>query len=202
MILSNVAMQEAMDQGRLSIVPVPMPKRPGESQPCPYDTHSVNLCLGNELAIPEPGTYCFDLGQKGDLSFFLSRNSAKRTIPTEGFPLDVRQFVLGITRERVALPVDHPINKERGVCLAARIEGRSSVARCGVLVHFTAPTIHPGFEGTLTLEIINLGPARFMLRPGMPIAQLIVEEVLGIPFVKADRQFSGQNTPEGMRSSA
>ena len=39
-----------------------------------------------------------------------------------------------------------PANRELGRCLAARVEGRSSVARCGVLVHFTAPTIHPGFR--------------------------------------------------------
>jgi dCTP deaminase len=66
-----------------------------------------------------------------------------------------------------------------------------------VLVHFTAPTIHPGFDGTITLEIINLGPAPFVLRPGMPIAQLLVEEVDGIPFEKADRQFKGQRSPLG-----
>jgi dCTP deaminase len=67
-----------------------------------------------------------------------------------------------------------------------------------VLVHFTAPTVHPGFDGTLTLEIINLRPSNFILRPGMPIAQLIVEEVSGIPFENPS-VYKGQRTPEGER---
>ena len=81
--------------------------------------------------------------------------------------------------------------------LAARIEGKSSRARCGLLVHFTAPTVHPGFFGTLTLEMINLGPSPIALVPGMPIAQLIVEEVKGIP-VENPSQFQGQSAPEGV----
>jgi dCTP deaminase len=71
-----------------------------------------------------------------------------------------------------------------------------------VLVHFTAPAIHPGFDGTITLEIINLGPSRFILHPNMPIAQLIVEEVKGIPFEKEDRIFKGQRAPEGRLEQA
>ena len=96
-------------------------------------------------------------------------------------------FVLGRTVEYINLPEEHPANLEKNRCLAARIEGRSSVARCGVLVHFTAPTVHPGFDGTLTLEIINPGPANFILRPGTPIAQLIIEEVSGYPVPEPER---------------
>lgn len=66
--------------------------------------------------------------------------------------------------------------------LAARIEGKSSFARCGLLVHFTAPTVHAGWKGRLTLEIKNLGSNPVTLYQGMPICQLILEEVLGIPF--------------------
>jgi dCTP deaminase len=80
--------------------------------------------------------------------------------------------------------------------LAARIEGKSSYARCGLLVHFTAPTIHAGFKGTITLEIMNLGPYAISLRPQMPICQLIIEEVRGVPF-RSDSQFQGQSQPAG-----
>jgi dCTP deaminase len=104
--------------------------------------------------------------------------------------------VLGITLERVALPIDAPINLQTSSCLAARIEGKSSRARCGLLVHFTAPTVHPGWDGPLALEMINLGPVPFVLKLGMPIAQLIVEEVKGIP-VKNPSQFQGQGVPSG-----
>jgi dCTP deaminase len=195
-ILSNLDMQAALDSGRLVIDPRPSPSRPGPGLKCPYDTHSVNLTLGAEISVPRPGPYSFDLAQGGDLSEFLSRNSEHHTVGDAGFTLERLHFVLGRTQERIKLPLDHEVNREKGTCLAARIEGRSSVARCGVLVHFTAPTVHPDFEGTLTLEIINLGPAKFILRPGMPIAQLIVEEVSGIPF-KNPSVFKGQRTPEG-----
>ncbi len=77
------------------------------------------------------------------------------------FTLEPRQFVLSQTLETVEFPI-----KEGSVPLAARVEGRSSWARCGLLVHFTAPTIHAGFKGPIILEICNLGPATISLRPG------------------------------------
>src|SRR3954465_1121809 len=105
MILSNVAMQQAMEEGRLVIDPRPEPLRPAEGQKCPYDTHSVNLRLGNELSIPQGGPFSFDLMQGGDLAIFLSRNSEKVTISRTGHPLERGQFVLGITLETISLPV-------------------------------------------------------------------------------------------------
>jgi len=63
-------------------------------------------------------------------------------------------------------------------------------------VHFTAPTIHAGFTGTSTLELINLGPCSISLYPGTPICQLIVEEVAGVPF-RNESQFQGQAAPGG-----
>jgi len=58
------------------------------------------------------------------------------------------------------------------------------------------PTIHAGFKGTITLEITNLGSAGIALGVGVPICQLIIEEVRGVPFVNAS-QFHGQTTPGG-----
>jgi dCTP deaminase len=83
------------------------------------------------------------------------------------------------------------------MALAARVEGKSSLARCGLLVHFTAPTIHAGFEGTITLEMINLGAYPILLYPGMEISQLIVEQVVGTPRAAAS-QFQSQSTPVGL----
>src|SRR3954453_8916221 len=110
MILSNLEMQEAMASGRLVVDPQPMPLRPTEGQKCPYDTHSVNLRLGQEISIPEPGPFSFDLAQGGNLSTFLSRNSEKFVTPKGGLPLERFQFVLGMTLEYIAFPVDHPVN--------------------------------------------------------------------------------------------
>lgn len=58
--------------------------------------------------------------------------------------------------------------------LAVKLEGKSSLARQGLLVHFTAGWIDPGFAGHITLELFNAGPYRMRLWPGMTIAQLAV----------------------------
>ncbi|HKI18902.1 MAG TPA: hypothetical protein VKA15_13535 [Isosphaeraceae bacterium] len=198
MILSNVELHRAVDRGRLIITPEPAPRTPDPNDSsgyCPYDTHSVDLTLGSEIVIPLSGTYAFDLMQSSPLGPFLTRNSRRvRLDDGASYVLERHTFILAQTRERVELPIEHADNSE--TCLAARIEGKSSRARVGLLVHFTAPTVHPGFEGNLTLEMINLGPTSIVLRPGIPIAQLIVEEVKGVPRPNPS-QFQGQTTPEG-----
>lgn len=133
-------------------------------------------------------------GCRGGLARFLAENCRPATIdPDGGFALKPNQFVLGNTVERVKLPI-----LEGQPCLAARVEGKSSFARCGLIVHFTAPTIHAGFEGTITLEMMNLGVYPIMLYPQMRICQLIVEEVVGLPLPNQS-QFQGQRRPTGLR---
>jgi dCTP deaminase len=192
MILCNREIQAALDAGRLVIEPQPTPRQANPGQYCPFDTHSVDLTLASEISIPQKGPYTYDLVANG-LAQFIGRNSQKVILDTnQPFPLAPGQFVLAMTREVVVLPIP----AEGQTCLAARIEGKSSRARCGVLVHFTAPTVHPGWNGPMTLEMINLSPVPFLVRPGMPIAQLIVEEVKGLPFANPS-QFHGQQAPEG-----
>lgn len=109
-------------------------------------------------------------------------------------------LVLGQTVERVTLPlpVEFGLAAEGKPCLAARVEGKSSRARFGLLVHFTAPTIHAGWSGPITLEIMNLGPAPILLYPDLPICQLIVEEGAGSPSSNPST-FHGQVEPSGRR---
>jgi dCTP deaminase len=78
------------------------------------------------------------------------------------FVIHPNEFVLGRTAERVRLPDD----------VVARIEGKSSLGRLGLIVHATAGFVDPGFAGTLTLEITNFNSVPIVLRPGLPIAQL------------------------------
>ena len=99
--------------------------------------------------------------------------------------------MLAKTQEKVSFPL-----LANTPCLAARVEGKSSFARCGLLVHFTAPTIHASFSGTITLELINFGPLKIGLYPGMPICQLIIEQVHGTPF-QNDSQFQNQDWAGG-----
>jgi dCTP deaminase len=199
MILCNVEIQRALDERRLIIAPEPTPRSPEIGKHCPYDTHSVDLTLADELSIPrENFPYAYDLSKKHNLSEFLANNSTTHKLKQDTpYQLEKNRFILGRTRETVELPIPSPDSKHP--CLAARIEGKSSRARLGLLVHFTAPTVHPGFRGTLTLEMINLGPAPILLHPGVAIAQLIVEEVLGVP-IPNPSQFQGQSSPVGVVS--
>lgn len=198
MILSNIELFKALDDGRIIIKPEPAPRRPTIAEPnSPYDTHSVDLRLASQINIPQEGQFVYDVKKAGKIADTISKHSKKITLTEDTpFVLKRQQFILGQTREQVYLP----ISTDADTCLAARIEGKSSRARFGILVHFTAPTVHPGWEGTLTLEIANLGPVDFLLRPGMYIAQLIVEEVKGCP-VEKPSEFQGQSTPAGVVKS-
>jgi len=195
-ILSNVEIQNALNAGRLIIEPRPQPEQPDStSGECPYQTSSVDLRLGDEITFFKEGLALnIDL-RLGKFSDLFGPNSASRTItPDQPYSLAPGKFVLAKTLERVELPI---LAHDRA-CLAARVEGKSSYARCGLLVHFTAPTIHSGFAGTITLELINLGPLPVLLYPGAPVCQLIVEEVAGIPF-RNNSQFHNQMRAGGQR---
>jgi dCTP deaminase len=193
MILSNLEIQRALDEGRLVIEPQPLPRRPEHRKYCPYDTTAVDLRLHNEVSIPEGGTFAYDLMEPGAISGLIRQHSKKLTLTRDQpYRLETRKFILARTLETIVLPID-----KGPPYLAARIEGKSSRSRCGLLVHFTAPTVHAGWSGPLTLEMINLGPTTFLLSPGMPIAQLIVEQVFG-SLTPNPSQFQNQSTPEGL----
>jgi dCTP deaminase len=192
MILSNVEILRAIDEKRLVIKPEPTPRSPSPGVDCPYQASSVDLTLGDEISWLKPGLpLTIDL-RGGGFARLFSGNSDKLKITNhQPYILKRNEFVLGKTHEWIELPI-----MEHGQGLAARVEGRSSYARCGVLVHFTAPTIHAGYEGHITLELCNLGPASINLYPRMPICQLILEAVSGVPF-RNDSQFHGQKDPGG-----
>jgi len=78
------------------------------------------------------------------------------------FILHPGEFVLGSTAERVKLPDD----------LVARLEGKSSLGRLGLLIHSTAGFVDAGFDGYLTLELSNVANLPIALYPGMKIGQL------------------------------
>jgi len=197
MILSNIEIQKAINEGRLSINPRPQPEEPDSaSGDCPYQTSSVDLRLADEITFFKEGLALnIDL-RLGNFSDLFGPNSESRKIANDQpYSLAPGKFVLAKTRELVSLP----ILMDGRTCLAARVEGKSSYARCGLLVHFTAPTIHSGFTGTITLELINLGPLPVLLYPGAAIRQLIVEEVAGVPF-RNDSQFQNQTRASGQNN--
>ena len=194
MILSNTSIQQALDEGRLQIEPEPLPRNPTLGESTPYGRSAVDLTLGSRLRVPRSGLAIGVDPGGGDT---LATLNAVQEIPAEGFVLEPHRLVLGVTHERVKLPRPHEIAEgvhENG-WLAARVEGKSSLARFGRLEH-TAPTIHAGFEGHITLEIMNLGPSPIILRRGIAICQLILELVHGVPAGPPSR-FAGQADPSG-----
>jgi dCTP deaminase len=157
MILSDRGIRTALKEGHIEIDPLPSEDL--------YTTSAVDLTLGdhfqawNDEILGVAGTR-HELNLEEHKYQFTSR-AYIRTLDLEKdgcfvFPpfKDLPSHILAKTRQRIHL--------KPGARLAARVEGRSSLARLGVIVHLTAPTIHAGFNGTITLEMINHGP--FYLR--------------------------------------
>jgi dCTP deaminase len=192
MILSDREIRAALERGAIRITPF--------SSPQAFSSTALDLTLGAELRIwePAPGMTLpkirphvpdFKVGQ------LLEQLTRVLQIPAGGYELLPGRFVLGWTAERVHLP-----HRSR---LAARVEGKSSMARLGLGIHVTAPTIHAGFGATegvsdppgtaIQLEIWNIGSLSIILDPGLPICQLIFEEVHGTP----ERGYTGQFAAQG-----
>lgn len=115
----------------------------------------------------------------------------------ETFVLHPGEFVLGSTYEVVTLPDD----------IAARLEGKSSLGRLGLLTHSTAGFIDPGFSGHVTLELANVATLPIKLYPGMKIGQLCffrlsspAENPYGSS--KYGSRYQGQRGPTPSRSHA
>jgi len=115
---------------------------------------------------------------------------------TQAFVLHPGEFVLGATFEVVSLPDD----------VAARLEGKSSLGRLGLLTHSTAGFIDPGFSGHVTLELSNVATLPITLWPGMKIGQLCffrltspAEHPYGSE--KYGSRYQGQRGPTASRSS-
>jgi len=106
------------------------------------------------------------------------------------FVLQPGQFILASTLEEVELPDD----------VGARIEGRSSWGRLGIIVHSTAGYIDPGFKGKITLEMSNIGMLPVLLYPGMRICQLSFEKLSSPaqkPYPqKKDAKYFGDQLPQ------
>ena len=192
MILSDRETQAARARGAIRITPDP--------EPAAWSSTAVDLTLdeplscwlvskaqGGQLLICPHGTY-FDFAA-------LSRQFGHEVqLGKQGYVVEPFSFLLGWTVERIQLP--HTAR------LAARVEGKSSLARLGLGVHITAPTIHAGFGvsedpqhlgNSIRLEIWNFGPFRIKLERGMPICQLIFEWVDGTP----EKGYAGRFAVQG-----
>ncbi|GAA3591863.1 dCTP deaminase [Klugiella xanthotipulae] len=114
---------------------------------------------------------------------------------TDPFILHPGEFVLGSTFEKISLPDD----------IAARLEGKSSLGRLGLLTHSTAGFIDPGFSGHVTLELSNVATLPIKLWPGMKIGQLCffrLSSAAEHPYGSQEysSRYQGQRGPTASRS--
>jgi dCTP deaminase len=180
MILSDQEIQKLLDSGLITIEPRP----PLDA----YDSTAVDLTLDPHIRIfrtDVPGFIIDPTAPEYKATELIQRATDPFTIPTVGWELRRNTLVLGWTRERIDLDFKAKV--------AGRVEGKSGLARIGLAIHVTAPTIHAGFPGTIQLELINHGPAPIKLCPGMAICQLIIEMVKGTPSKAHKSQFAGQS---------
>ena len=109
------------------------------------------------------------------------------------FYLHPGELALGVTVERITVPDD----------VVGWLDGRSSLARLGLMIHITAHTIDPGWDGRITLEFANIGRFPLALRPGMRICAVSFEPLSGPtskPYrVKQGAKYWGQDGPLSSR---
>jgi dCTP deaminase len=181
-LLSDRDLHAAISGGRLGLTPYD----PGMLQPA-----SIDVRLDRHIRVfnGHSHTHINPAEEQPDLTRLV------RVPDGEPFVLHPGQFVLASTYERVSLPDD----------LAARLEGKSSLGRLGLVTHSTAGFIDPGFEGHVTLELSNLATLPIKLWPGMKIGQLAVFQMTSPaehPYGSAVRgsRYQGQRGPTASRS--
>ena len=149
MILSDRTIREELEAGRIEIDPLD----DGCVQPSSVDLHVDRWFR----VFRNHSARVIDVKQnQEDLTDLVEIGEG------EAFVLHPGEFVLGSTSERVRLPDD----------LVARLEGKSSLGRLGLLIHSTAGFVDAGWDGHLTLELSNVATLPITIYPGMKIGQI------------------------------
>ena len=186
MILSDVHILEALESKRIAITPKP-------DLAVQLGSVSIDFRLGTTFMVFEHSRHSF-IDPRSPQSI----GEAMRTIEVaegEAFIMQPGDFALASTMETLELADD----------LLGRLEGRSSIARLGITVHSTAAVFEPGWIGTATMELSNLGRMAVALYPGMRICAFSFEEVsspVRVPYrQKLNNKYAGQVTPRASQLS-
>ena len=157
-ILPDWVIAEYVAKNEISISPLDKKWREN------IDQVSIDFHLGNKLKLFRAGTYRFVDTKRG-----LPDDAMEEVNLQEGDPfiLEPGAFAIATTREVLKLPND----------ILGRLEGKSSLARLGILVHSTAARFDPGWNGAPVLELGNLGPKPAILYCGMPICAFTFEKL-------------------------
>jgi len=183
-ILSDRDIKKYIEEGKIKIHP--LPDFEIQLGPASLDVRLDNIFrVFNHTQIPY-----IDPKNK---STFENLTEVIKVEENKPFVLQPGQFILASTLEEVELPDD----------IGARIEGRSSWGRLGIIVHSTAGYIDPGFRGKITLEMSNIGMLPVLLYPGMRICQLSFEKLSSPaqkPYPqKKDAKYFGDQLPQESR---
>src|SRR5919107_2975176 len=186
MVLSDRDILRALDDGRIKIDPAP-------DLSTSLGSVSIDFRLGTTFMVFEHSRHSFI-----DPRHPRSIGEAMRTIECaadEPFIMQPGDFALASTVESLELADD----------LLGRLEGRSSIARLGITVHSTAAVFEPGWIGTATMELSNLGRMAVALYPEMRICAFSFEEVsskVSVPYrLKRNNKYAGQQTPRASQLS-
>lgn len=155
MMLSDTTIRAALDDGRIVLDPLD----PND----PVQPASVDVRLGEAFRVFNSHRHA--VVDPFDLPDDLTEQVVAST--DEPFVLHPGEFALAATLERVSLAAD----------LVARVEGKSSLGRLGLLTHATAGFVDPSWDGHITLELSNVSNLPVLLRPGMRIAQLAFQQL-------------------------
>jgi len=180
MILSDRDIRKYIQEGRIKINPQPVFEE--QLGPCSLDLH-----LGNIFKTFKPSQYPYlDLKRKMDFEEVMEEVKIEDDGP---FILQPKEFVIAITKEDFNLPDD----------LMARLDGRSSLGRLGLVVHSTAARFDPGWQGKAVMELGNLGLMPIILYAGMRICALTFETLSSPsekPYLKRENhKYGGQQKP-------
>jgi len=170
-VLTRDEILKELDSGRLRIEPLDDPNQIGPA--------SVDLHLDRELRVPVPHRDGpIHVSEDAELEL-----ETKVIQIDDHYVLDPGQTVHGITRERLFLPSD----------LCAWIEGRSWIARLGLMVHVTAGFVQPGVSNRQVLEMSNVSGSPLAIHPGIRICQIVLERTEGHAVYRG--RFAEQDSP-------
>ncbi|MBI3577068.1 dCTP deaminase [Candidatus Gottesmanbacteria bacterium] len=180
MILSDRDIKKAFSSGRIKISPKPNLKTQ-------LGSCSVDLRLGDSFRVFNHSSFPYiDPNNPKPVKDMMKEVKVKKG---ESFVLQPGDFVLATTMESFKLPDN----------LLARLEGRSSLGRLGIVVHSTASIFEPGWNGVVVMELGNLGRMPVAVYPGMRVCALTFEELtssVDVPYnKKKSAKYIGQQTP-------
>ncbi|MAD54416.1 MULTISPECIES: dCTP deaminase [unclassified Idiomarina] len=192
MRLTDHEIEQALADGRIGIEPTPSQQN--------ISGVTLDIHLGSEFRVLQDhaAAYIDISGSRADIEAAIHEvmSDEINLKPDQAFFIHPGEFALAVTHESIHLPDD----------MVGWLDGRSSLARLGLMVHVTAHRIDPGWKGQIVLEFYNGGKLPLALRPGMKIGAISFEQLsspCARPYNKrADAKYKDQQGAVASRISA